>query len=247
MRLYLVVLGIVASLAGASSGEAGDVAAAFGALPAAVARPTWTGFYVGAHIGGAWGRTGWTDPLGPPFDLGSDRFSDVIGGGQAGFDYQLGAFVGGVEGTYSRGDLRASHASIPEPADILQSRVRWLATVSGRLGYAITPELLVYGRLGGAWMRSEHQIVDLGVLENVGSATRSGWLAGLGAEYRVYGNWSVKLEYNYMDFGTRRLNFVDLEGGPPVPFDIRQDLHTILLGVNYRFGVPATAAVVAKN
>jgi outer membrane immunogenic protein len=220
---------ILTCLAGTSSGHARDIAAA----PPVY---TWTGFYIGAHAGGAWNATSWNDPLGPPFDLGNNNAGAAIGGGQIGFDYQFGAFVIGAEGTYSWTDLSGSNAAIPEPLDILHNRARWFGTVAGRVGYAATPQTLLYVKAGGAWVRNDYRIVDAGVLENIGSATHSGWLFGLGGEYRFDPSWSVKLEYNYMDFGRRRVNLTDLEGGPPVPFDIRQHIHAVLVGINYRFG-----------
>ena len=74
---------------------------------------------------------------------------------------------------------------------------------------------------------------------------RVGWTVGVGLEYALTPNWSVKGEYNYMDFGTERNRFTTVVF--PVnsyhDTDIRQHVSVVKFGVNYRFG---GAAVVAK-
>ena len=141
-----------------------------------------------------------------------------------------------IEGQYSWADLNGDHANPFDVVDILTTKVSSVATVAGRLGYAVD-RVLFYAKGGGAWIRDKYTIVDLGLVEATASATRSGWLAGGGIEYAFWNNFSAKLEYNYMDFGTHRLSFTDLEGGPAFPLDIRQNLQTVTLGVNYRFGL----------
>src|SRR5215475_6827701 len=61
---------------------------------------TWTGFYIGGNIGGAWNSSSWTDTLDPGVTFGNNNNNGVfIGGGQAGFNYQISSLVLGVEGT----------------------------------------------------------------------------------------------------------------------------------------------------
>lgn len=68
--------------------------------------------------------------------------------------------------------------------------------------------------------------------------SRTGWTIGAGAEYLMTRHWSIFAEYNYMDFGTRRTGFVNLEV-PPIPptfpLDIQQNVQTVTVGINFRF------------
>jgi len=204
--------------------------------PAAVAPAfTWTGVYVGGSVGYAWGNKGWTDPLGPPFDAGTHSPRGWMGGGQIGANYQMGAWVVGVEGQYDWGRLQASHISLVDPADLLGTQVNWVASVAGRVGYAFD-HFLVYGKAGGAWVRDDHTKIDTGLLEGLASVTRSGWLVGGGVEYALWNNWSVRLDYSYMGFGTQRVMLANPLDGVPAPFDIKQNLQTLMVGLNYKFG-----------
>ncbi len=67
------------------------------------------------------------------------------------------------------------------------------------------------------------------------SETRSGWIVGTGLEWAFSGNWSAKAEYNYMDFGSRTVDFGSFRG-VPVSLDIDQRISVVKAGVNYRFG-----------
>ena len=74
------------------------------------------------------------------------------------------------------------------------------------------------------------------------SDTRSGWIVGTGVEWAFASDWSAKAEYNYMDFGSRKVDFASF-GGSPVSLDIDQRISVIKAGVNYHFG---NNVVVAK-
>jgi outer membrane immunogenic protein len=229
--LELIVIACIAAVA--SAANAADLPVK--APPRqAVAPFSWTGVYVGGHAGYGWADKDWVDPAGPPFNAGSHTATGWLAGFQAGANYQFTNWVIGVEGQYSWARFRGDHISLVDPADTLSTKVRRIATFAGRFGYAFD-RTLIYAKGGGAWTHDDHTKIDLGVLEGIGHANRSGWMAGAGVEYAFNGPWSAKLEYNYMDFGTRRVTLFDPAGGPPDFFDIRQRIHTIAAGVNYRF------------
>jgi outer membrane immunogenic protein len=207
---------------------------------------TWTGCFIGANVGGGWARKTYNDPLAvPPANiLGSHTADGVIGGGQIGCDYQMGSWVFGVEGMVDAANLKATHLAL---GDFYSTSIPWLATLTGRVGYAVQPNLLLYVRGGAAWVRDRETKVDLitGLLEGTANVTRSGWTVGGGGEYLFAPNWSVFAEYGYMDFGTRRTTYVTPDI-PPVffPLDIRQSVQVVRAGVNYRFNW--VGPVVAK-
>lgn len=112
------------------------------------------------------------------------------------------------------------------------------------------PTTLLYVKGGGAWVRDKHYECCLPLAppvaadDGVANLTRSGWIVGAGLEYLLQRNWSVFAEYNYIDFGTRTVTFAPI--GPttgPFTHDIRQNVQTISIGLNFRFG----AATVVAN
>src|SRR5207237_8562688 len=122
------------------------------------------------------------------------------------------------------------------------TRLNWLATLTGRLGIAFD-RVLLYVKGGGAWVgedQSETFAPGGGVATQVCSVSepRPGWTVGGGVEYAFLGNWSAKAEYAYLDFGTRNLAFPNLV--PPAPvgravdnWDIKQRIQEFKFGVNY--------------
>jgi outer membrane immunogenic protein len=115
---------------------------------------------------------------------------------------------------------------------VFSVKERSLATARARLGYA-TDRWLVFVTGGAAFARVEARD-DNPPFADSETKTRTGWTVGGGAEYALMGNWSVKGEYLFADFGTSRyftLPTVTLGGQADVP--LKQ--HIFRLGLNYRF------------
>jgi outer membrane immunogenic protein len=225
----------LAVIIGAYPAQADGMPAYKGRVPA----NAWTGCYVGGNLGGGWARKEYTDPLAKPPEtiLGGHTADGVVGGGQIGCDYQIGPWVLGAQALLDRADLKASHLAL---GDFYGTEIRWFATTTARLGYTLHPSLLAYVRGGAAWVRDEETKTDLAtrLLEGTANVTRTGWTVGAGAEYLIATNWSIFAEYNYMDFGSRRTDFRNLEV-PPIPptfpLDIQQTVQTVTIGFNFRF------------
>jgi opacity protein-like surface antigen len=66
--------------------------------------------------------------------------------------------------------------------------------------------------------------------------TASGWTVGGGVEWSFAGNWSAFAEYNYLDFGTPGVTFTSIVGGPTFPINVKENINSFMVGVNYRFG-----------
>jgi opacity protein-like surface antigen len=203
---------------------------------------SWTGFYLGLHWGGGWGTKGWSDPTnffaGAGFFPGSGPIGGLLAGGQAGFNYQVGSIVWGAEVDFSLANLDGNTNCGGTAAGggwICHARVNGLGTLAGRLGYAFDHSLL-YLKAGGAWANEKHDVSSFFFLNNfAGSETRWGWTLGAGFEHALTPHWSVKAEYNYLGFGTDRVNLPDQFGNNP-PFDISQHIHVFKMGLNYKFG-----------
>jgi outer membrane autotransporter protein len=222
---------VIRKLAFANAVAVGALAVSFGTgAPAADLRRApppvlvpvspWTGFYIGAHVGGATSsetvdQAGNTDPSG------------ALGGGQFGYNFQVAPlWVAGFEGDFSWTNANGSI-----PAAGFTSQHNWYSTLSGRLGYIVAPNWLVYGKAGGAWMNADYTQALDGGGNLTASDTRGGWNAGIGAEYLIAPQWSVKAEYNYLSFG--KDNNQVLQAG------IDTQVNQFKFGVNYHF-VPGT-------
>lgn len=219
------------TVAVASVAVAADIPAPVYKAPAAVAAFSWTGCYVGLNAGGGFARKEWTDT---GQDAGAHTASGAIAGGQVGCNYQTGAWVFGAEGMFDWSGMKGDHINGLTGLTSLTTEVRWLGTATARVGYAIDRSLF-YVKGGAAWVRDEHEgVVIIPILK--GDATRVGWTVGAGFEYAFAGNWSAKIEYNYLDFGSKDVMFCDTLGaGICGPIDIKQNAHLALVGVNYRF------------
>jgi outer membrane immunogenic protein len=201
----------------------------------------WSGCYIGAHAGGGWGDKAWFDDQ-PPVKFAEHDVSGWLVGGQVGCDIQAGAFVFGIEGQAAWADIDGGAANIFSAAFTSNSRIEFVGTVTGRIGYA-WDRMLLYAKGGGAWVHDEHWQIALlanSTELNRGEAKRWGWTAGAGLEWAFAANWSGKIEYNYMDFGRRR---VLLSGLDNADIEIDQRLHTVKVGLNYRFAIGPTPVV----
>ena len=203
----------------------------------------WTGFYVGANGGYSWGRSN-TDVsffntatglpiVPPPGSITSNRFdmNGGVAGGQAGYNWQVGNFVWGLEtdiqwsgergraayncaATFAGGVCLPGLTFLPAGATgtslIVDQSLEWFGTARLRGGLLVSPRVLLYGTGGLAY----GEIKTTGTLAganpggvaigSVGSnsTTRVGWTVGAGVEGMITQNWTAKLEYLYMDLGS---------------------------------------------
>ena len=253
-KLLLAMVGLVALAAAPAS--AADMPVKAAPPPPAAPIYNWTGFYIGIHAGGAWTDTDWfyacsaRNLLIPPCGLaqGGHSASSWLAGGQVGFNYQVGRFVWGVEADFSATDLKGSHLDRAFPdQEVLHSRTDFIGTVAPRVGVA-WDRVLLYAKGGAAWAHDDYWAtispfnVTAPGLEGfkfvTGDATRWGWMVGVGIEYAFAQNWSVKAEYNYMDFGTERILFTptsNLAGTVPFDDDIKRTIQVVKVGLNYKF------------
>ena len=191
---------------------------------------TWTGCYVGGHVGGLWAGKEFVDAA-----LAKSGDHDVngwLGGVQAGCDYQFaGRWVIGIQGDYAWTNAEASHVSLLDPSLTIQTRIESLASVTGRLGYA-WDRFLGYVKGGAAWERDNFNVFNNVTLATLAvSGDRRGWTVGVGGEYAFTDYLAGFVEYNYYDFGSRDITFSN--GGI---LDINATKNVVKAGLNFRFG-----------
>jgi outer membrane immunogenic protein len=205
-RVALGAMGM-ALLGFAASAEAADMYAP--RAPYTVNQPlnaySWAGPYIGGNLGYEWGSVR-NNPTKP---------SGFNGGAQAGYNWQMGNWVFGVEG-----DIEATAAE--DTFAPWKFSNPWFGTLRGRAGYAIS-NVLFYGTGGLAFGELTGQTFGLSE-----SHTTAGWTAGLGAEVGFAPHWSAKIEYLYVDLSSSQ--FVTVTGASN-----GYRFGTVRAGVNYHF------------
>ena len=203
---------------------------------------SWTGFYIGANIGGAWAHRDVADTfLGVDFGGGNNR-GVFIGGGQLGYNWQVGYAVLGIEADFdgAANNNNTGTVFIPSVGTIqVTSNNRWITTVAGRFGVTNGPWLF-YGKAGGGWVGNEDfTITNLttGASITASNNKNSGWLVGAGIEWAFAPSWSAKVEYNFLGLDDRTFiapaGFQRLAGDT---FFVRnRDIQMVKVGINYLF------------
>ena len=266
-------------LAAASLGHAADLSPAY-KLPVKAIAPiaTWTGFYIGGNVGYGWdtGSTGVsarsTDPvLAPalaailaagsyPGSL-STSSKGVIGGGQAGYNWQMSQWLVGVETDIQSSGIKGTATQGLAPALFdatstgVSKSIDWFGTLRGRFGVLATPQWLLYATGGLAYgeTRTSFNTTDVTFgcvagaticANGASSSVRAGWTVGAGSEAMLGVNWSVKLEYLYVDLGRRSVD-TPASTVPAIIFTTstayREQI--VRVGLNYHFdsGGPVVA------
>lgn len=222
---------------------------------------SWTGFYAGLNAGYAWGDMdyslaaggAWVGVGGDPAWLAANGSPNIdangfIGGVQAGYNWQSGNIVLGLETDISwlsaEGERATGNLIRPSgfPTSFTETAsVDWLFTLRARLGMTLGTNLLVYATGGLA-------VADVNVSQTLGfpavpgvatyavTETRTGWTLGAGLEWALNRNWTLKGEYLYVDLGSS-------SGGSAIStattfthsHAVDMSLNIVRAGINYKF------------
>jgi len=201
----------------------------------------WTGIYIGGNVGVGLLSDRFT-PIGvgtqtPGVPLDSTKVGPVgvIGGAQAGVNFEWAPWVIGAEVSWDSSAITGS-GTVPDAdftSESSTSNPQWFATATGRFGWA-SNDLLFYAKGGVARMHVSYtQVLVTGGFAGPSQSivdNRTGFTAGGGIEYAFTENFSGRLEYDFMDFGTK-----DYPGFVLTPVSVRSNLSTLTAGINYRF------------
>jgi outer membrane immunogenic protein len=225
------------------SAQAADlgVRPVYKAPPPAPVTWNWTGFYVGANIGAVFHRGSIADDPSSfvPWLNGASFDNDgtgVIGGLEAGYNWQMASLVLGIEADISASSLNHSNSNVAAPfgggsPDVYSTKMSWLGTVRGRVGWAFD-RVLVYGTGGVAFANLKDGNVDtwFPITASTSSGV-TGWTAGGGIEYALVDHWTVKAEYLHVGFPNRTAT--DVNTG--YAFRFKDSLDIGRVGINYKF------------
>jgi outer membrane immunogenic protein len=176
-----------------------------------------------------------------PFPTQTNGF---LGGIQGGYNWQFNNWaVFGVEAQFSWTDLKGTSPCVLVLGCTTEHD--WLTTLAARFGVTYD-RLLLYVKGGVAWSKATYtaslNLDGLITASTSVSDTRTGWMFGTGVEYAFLGNWSAKIEYDYIDFRSKDYTFGlgPFGDAPPISIgigvSIPEKVHLIKAGINYRFG-----------
>jgi outer membrane immunogenic protein len=214
--------------------------------PTVITAPGWTGLYLGAHLGGAWGSSTATDSSSATTltDYWSAAPSGFVAGVQLGYNWQFGPMVYGLEGDLGNLGLAGSATTtyVPYGYDTsTNTDAGFYLTLRGRLGFLVNGWLLYAtgGYIGADTTVSVLEACNSLICSATASASaesfRSGWTIGGGVEAGISDGWTAKLEYLYYDLGSETAyTNASLSGGPN-SWTINTDGSLVRVGVNYRF------------
>jgi len=206
----------------------------------------WSGVYVGGHLGYVTGQQSDNLPIPPeggktplpqmPVD---DNPGAAFGGVHAGYNWQSGSFVYGLEADLDftglkRGKNFHTYYGNTTYSGSLFMESDWQASVRARAGYAVD-SWLIYGTGGVAFARSE--VLAVGNPNPVqyplvsGTNTHIGWTAGAGIEKAFAPNWIGRVEARYTDFGSETYDL----GAFGEEVKSRWNQTSVNLGLSYKF------------
>jgi outer membrane immunogenic protein len=224
--------------------------------------PSWTGFYVGAHVGAAWQHLssgGIEDPNGflASGNLSGGSDTKAIGGFQAGYNWQFAPrWVAGFEGDFSWTSLHDHREANPilSPTGVpagpnaivaLDAKTPWLASARARFGYTGWLDNTMFYLTGGAaWTNIEYSALfqtspPLNQANPGNTATKSGWVIGAGTEWMVTSKFLVRAEYLY--YGIDSGNSLEAVSSPiPAPLPVvvnwgRENIQVFRVGGSFKF------------
>jgi outer membrane immunogenic protein len=266
---------VAAALVAVGVGGLSNAALSANVPPKAPVAYNWTGFYAGVQAGYGWGAGSVNlSPIDTIFysptiadgeipassSLSSKGF---LGGVEAGYNYQYGRAVLGVEADFSYSAIRGSNTNVSNPPfaqPIIitdeDKKLAWFGTLRGRLGFLPAPSMLAYVTGGLAYGKTSSSTTTTAITPGIGganecpapffngfcsagstSSVRAGWTLGAGFESLIARNWSVKAEYLYYDLG--RASYTDIAPNytPPAVMqtNVRFNGSIARVGLNYLF------------
>ena len=251
VRKFLTGVGLVVAMAaGVDAAAAADLAARAAYTKAPAAAPAyaaeWGGFYLGINGGYGWGKASvdsaimTANPAGIPAGAtnpASIKGKGALYGGHAGYNWQYGSIVAGLEADYDAADVNGDLLVGVVP---VTAKVDQLASVRTRIGYTVMPNLLLYGTAGGAWGHLRGSETYTGIAMPL-ATSQMGWAAGAGLEYKLWGHLMARIEYLHYDFGRQSVSLFEPGVGATAPlgltdsYVVKTSVDAVRGGLSYKF------------
>lgn len=202
----------------------------------------WSGLYFGGNVGYGFTDVGTsldriTAPVASLGSTGALTSDGAFAGGQLGYNWQRERLVFGVETDFQFADMQDSaFGANPDFAGGATVNIDWFGTLRGRVGLA-DGRTLYYLTGGLAYADVDFAQAGFGLGNTIAvddNKTMLGYTVGGGIEHALSQNLSLKLEYQYLDFGDAKFTGADLNGNSYAS-KVDVDMHTVRAGVNYKF------------
>lgn len=201
-----------------SAADLGGAPGPYGAPPPRLDIERWTGFYLGGALGYGFGDGEASGDIGPL----SFEQSGLTGAIYAGYNWQIGRAVLGVEADLGTGDFGTSDSNA---VGTLQTSLNAMGSLRARYGYLLTPALLVYGTAGIALADIDFKVVG----DSTESQTFFGYQYGAGAELAISEHVALRLEYIYTGFEAEQVVHTGLTN------IYEPDFSTVRAGISFKF------------
>ena len=235
--LLSLLAGTAALAIAASAAQAADLPSRYAPPPMIAAVPvfTWTGFYVGVNAGYGWNTNDNNNYFDPVFGYsGGGSDGGFVGGGQIGYNYQMGQFVIGLETDIQYADIGGGRGYVGQGFLGDDSNDgQWFGTLRARAGFAIDRALVyatcgfAYGDIGAG--RSAYVDALGNYIYGSSNGTNTGWVLGGGIEYAFTNNLTAKVEGLYVNLDTKNDNFGAYANNNNAEFGV------VRAGLNYKF------------
>lgn len=236
MKTKTMLLASAAGVALMPNAQAADLPVKAAAIAPAA---SWAGWYIGGHVGAAYqqGTSTSADNAQGVYGSVTTNATSFIGGGQIGYNWQNGNFVGGIEvdgSALGAGGKAQVYGFYDSPN--VSNKISWLSTVRGRTGLAVG-NTMVYATAGLAIGGVKNSFVTPGDSCSSSdsfceSKTRVGFAVGGGVEYMMNRNWTLRLEGLFVDLGRSTAPEVE-DSGKRTKFSNQAIIGRV--GMNYKF------------
>ena len=212
---------------------------------------SWGGKYIGLSLGYGDGDFGWdfVSQVGGASDRGTlgqnidGDFDGIIASAHLGYNWQSGRFLVGIEGSFSATNIESSgvNSTFGVMDDVYFTDIDNIASITGRLGFLATDNVLIYGKGGYAGANITTRIVDTFPGDQIGfpdSEWHNGYQYGAGVEIRASENITWGIEYNRYDFNEENhtVNFsLNNPANGSVTDAVEAELDSVVFRISRRF------------
>lgn len=258
-KLIACFAALVAVLGGTSVAMADGMSIKDGPAPVADARSCdggpFAGFYIGAAVG--YGNQDTTNTDVSIAATGSVGYDDggFAGSLYSGYNIQCGRFVVGYESDYNFLDSDNSFTDDTDPGGCggpcytVTSDIKYFGTSRLRIGLVHSDNIMIYATGGLAYAKVESTLDFFPLAFSQSDEDwKFGWTAGGGVEFIRHGNWALRAEALYMDFGDETYGYstVLCGIGCTAAQKYEDEVWVARVGLTYRFGAREEEAAPLK-
>lgn len=212
---------------------------------------SWKGIVMGGHLGGAWGKSDWSDPFNATNALGGltnvagfgdqIRSTGSLGGIDINYNWQADKVVYGVGASMSAADIRGENTLFSGIGGINgQTTINYLGTVVGKIGTTLNRSLF-YINAGRALLNTTYSMNGNTNALSLGAGSETinswGWTAGAGVEYALTNHWVSNVEYDYIHVPSRTLSVSSIVLINSQRITANQSINVFKVGLNYKFDI----------